>query len=746
MKYKVRNGIGKKQIPRGMRALRSVFFLLLTSYFLLQELPASAQQPNNPSPNPDCGGPSITSTPTNAGMLFMLCFEENIDPYFESTYSSGSYTEIYFSSLGQTDTVTITCNRYPDMNKVFFLPPNSSMSYDVSDDTLHESLGLIDTMHDLWVVSDETIDNRVVQVQATSPIVCYGLDYKRYSADAFCALPEEYSGTEYSILSYPSSTEGVEGNSTSSQFAVAAFQDNTIVTITPAALTLNRSAGGIPETFTLQKGQCVQIQADTLGVKSPIPHLDLTGSTVRANNPVAVYGGHVETEIPDGYYRPSDQYVTRDMLLETMPPTSTWGQNFVLDAVVLDSTGAIGPDGDLMRVLAIDSNTVVFVNGKPWDTLISKRNPKFSDTLSITGPTLVSSSEPLLVGEFEHSAYTYAGNGDPFLAIVPPVDQTNDSYTFSLASDTNFRYQSVTIVADTNCQRSITLDGNLIPAGKFTLVPGVANGRTFSICEYGLPQGTHTISTPAPPEQGFTILAYGLGFANAYGYAAGELLIPKRAIRIDYPPQSIGLGHSNTLSFHNTAYQPAYLDSAIFIPGNPNATAFDIHVEENVGLDIGRVDVGGMGQIHLVSDHPLSDPVSGTVKIYSHLPSYFNIEPAESTFTLYPNAAADVDIAAGIVLIAKAAPNPFSSFTTINFSVPESVGSMSDHAGNAADITMILYDELGRVVQHIASSEFSPGSYSIRIERHGLANGVYVCEISSNKLNLRERIPLIAGE
>jgi hypothetical protein len=59
---------------------------------------------------------------------------------------------------------------------------------------------------------------------------------------------------------------------------------------------------------------------------------------------------------------------------------------------------------------------------------------------------------------------------------------------------------------------------------------------------------------------------------------------------------------------------------------------------------------------------------------------------------------------------------------------------------------MTLYDELGRVVQHVASSEFSAGPYSVRIERRGLANGVYVCEITSNKLNLHERIPIVAGE
>ncbi len=70
-------------------------------------------------------------------------------------------------------------------------------------------------------------------------------------------------------MSYGSSSGEIEGGAASGEFAVAAFQDNTIVTITPTALTVNGSAGGIPEVFTLQQGQCVQIQADTQGPTNP---------------------------------------------------------------------------------------------------------------------------------------------------------------------------------------------------------------------------------------------------------------------------------------------------------------------------------------------------------------------------------------------------------------------------------------------------------------------------------------------
>ncbi len=724
-------------VPFGYMPLASLAMLaMLVAWFVTAPSTAHAQQLRNPVPDTqcECGGGATVPAPTNAGTDFMLCFEENVDAnYFDNNLPA--YDEIYIASLGSIDTVTITCKAYPSMNKVFILQPNSSMSYDVSDDTLNEGLGVVDTMHNLWIVSDEQPDNTVVQVQSTGSIVCYGMDYKQESADAFCAIAKESAATDYEIMSYPNS-EGVQGGEgpTSSQFAVAAFYDNTTVTITPSVPTLGGHPAGVPFTIPLQQGQCVQVQTDP-----NVAGLDLTGSIVSSDHPVTAYGSHVRTDVPLG--APSN--FSRDMLLETMPPTSTWGQAFVLDAVQTDASGGINPYGDLLRVLALDSNTVVTLNGNPWVTLGSATHPSLiADTL-ITGPTLVTSTlpnTPLLVAELEHSDYASGDFGDPFLAIVPPVDQTYNNYTFFLpsipSSPDNFQLQSVIIAADTSCLSSITLDGKPIPAAAFTSVPGSVNGQKFSILEdQQTATGAHTISTSFQAQQGFTILAYGVGDEVSYGYTAGSLLAPKRALRIDYPPVTQGPVHPNFLNFRNTAYQPAYLDSAVFVPDYFKNDGYGIHVEEDVASDIGRLDIGASAQIHLVSNIGLMAPVSGTVKIYCHLPSYLLAEPATMHFTLYPDAASDVSQQGQLALGVTATPNPFSASTTINFTVPQT-----------GDITMTLYDELGRVVQHVASGQYSPGSYSIRIDRQGLADGVYICEISSTQLNIHTRIPIVAGE
>ena len=716
--------ISRSRIPLRLPINRAHFLPLL---FSIAAIVASGSMGFLGNARADCGGSPSSTQPTNAGTEFLLCFEQNIDNSIPTTDADG-YLEIYIATQADTATVTITSRRYPNLDRTFFMQANSSLSYRISDSTLQEGLGVTDTMRDLWITSDEIADNRVVMVQSTSSIVCYGLDYKAESADAFCALPINSAGTDYRVMSYPNSFNLTGNPNEPSQFAVAAFNDNTTVTITPSAATVGGHAAGTPFTVTLQKGQCVQVQTDPT-----VEGLDLTGSMVSADNSIVVYGSHARTEAPSGFRFP-DGFASRDMLLESMPPTSDWGFNFVLDAIAIGD-GTFNSDGDEVRVLALKANTLVSINGQPWVTLSSNG---FSDTV-IHGPMMIQSSAPLLVGEYAHTDVTENGGvGDPFLAIVPPVDQTYNNFTFFLPSNTGvFTYQSVIIATDTTSQGSISVDGRLLPRTLFTPVPGAVGNRYFSVLEYSLPAGAHTISTPMPEGSGFTILGYGLGDVVSYGYTAGSLLVPKRAIEIQPPPEAMGGRHTNTLWFRNTAYEATYLDSAVFVPDNPRLNYFGVHVQENVAGDIGRLGVGASAHIHLVPTIPLDLPVSGTVKIYSHMPDFCYsapIEDAEAPFTLFPGATDAVGTPDALRLTVTATPNPFSAYTTINFSVPES-----------GDITVTLYDELGRAVQHVTSGEFSPGPYSVRIERRGLADGFYTCVIYSQKLNINERVPIVAG-
>lgn len=703
---------------------RNLFLLAISSVlFILAGLRTSARA--------ECGGNSSQNAPTNSGTEFLICFEQNIDnsPTIDVP-NGGGYLEIYVATLSDSATVTFTSRRYPTLDKVVTLPGHSSYIYRISDSTVQAGLGITDTMNDLWMTSTETPDNRVVMVQSSANVVCYAMDYRYESADAVCALPANDAGTDYRVMSFQNSVDASDGPNMPSEFAVAAFVDSTVVTITPACATAGGHAAGLPFTIVLQKGQGVQVQTD-----GTVPGLDLTGSQISANHPIVVYGGHSRTEIPHNWERsgPGGGFASRDNLLEAMPPTSDWGTAFVLDAIANDNAGNFGPDGDLVRVLALNANTSVMVNGQPWTTLGANQ---FADTM-IHGPMMIQSTSGVLVGEYMHSQYSTNGDGDPFLAIVPPVSQTFNDYTFMVPSNQAFSIQYVVIATDVTSQGSISLDGTTLPSAAFTAVPGAIGNQHFSILEDNLSgsQTVHTISTMMPAGNGFTILGYGLGDVVSYGYTAGSLLVPQRTIGIDPPPQAMGGQHGNWLDFRNTSFQPAYLDSAVFTAND--GSNYGIHTQENIAYDIGTLNVGQGARIHLVSTAPLQEPVRGTVKIYAHTPDYVGLEPGSIPFTLYPDASSSVtpNAAGTLAVTAYASPNPFEGFTNLHFSIPSS-----------GDVTLTLYDELGRVVQHVSSGDLSSGAYSVRLERRGLAAGIYTCEIVSHKLNIDERVPIVAGE
>ena len=67
-------------------------------------------------------------------------------------------------------------------------------------------------------------------------------------------------------------------------------------------------------------------------------------------------------------------------------------------------------------------------------------------------------------------------------------------------------------------------------------------------------------------------------------------------------------------------------------------------------------------------------------------------------------------------------PNPFSTETAINFSLPE-----------PASVNLTIYDVLGRKVKELVDDEYSPGQHTIRIENGYLSSGMYVYKLVANE-------------
>lgn len=624
-----------------------------------------------------CGEGGYTGGATNAGTKFLLVFMENID----ATSAPNQYQDIYLASMGDVDTVTISCREFPSFRKTVVLQPNKSQSYRISNDI------------DALVNSSETINSKAILVLSTAPIICYGMNHKQYSADAWLALPVQVAGKEYRIMSYTNSafpTFGAEP----SEFAIAAFEDNTQIDITPADRTQNGVAAHSLIHIKLDSGECYQVIAD-----GSLTSGDLTGSSITADKPIAVFGGHVRAEVPYGYVLPDGSSETsRDHLTEQMPSVDRWGQGWLTTRI-----SELGLP-DLVRVLALNDNTQLKFNGAPWRTLPANG---YVDTM-ISGPVSIEATGPCLVAQFAHTTTTQLGTGDPYMAIVPSIDQAFNDFTFFISTDAQYTEHHIMLAVDDAAKSSVIMDGNPINP---TYTSFTANGRQFDVAIVDVTSGVHRLTTGPDEQKGAILVGYGYGPADSYGYSAGSLLKPKQGI----VAKKTTIGNIATaqqiVSLRNVANAKIWLDSVVLLVDGKQSDK--VKFTERVWQDLDHVDVNSQQLLHIDASK-LDKPVLCTMRVYDHIYShdycdnkYF--EPTEIEFYAYPAAAASV--------------LPTNDAGNAEMSLYPNPAGRTVHVSCVLPFTSyIVRNALGA---EVASGLTASSDKSIDVDLHSLAAGTY---------------------
>ncbi len=453
-----------------------------------------------------------------SGKEFLVCFMQNESPTYDGTPTR--YQDISFASVSDPTTVTITCRAVPKWKKVISIPAQGSTVYRLSTDSMISS-----TMGDAILETDELIDSVVFRVVSTAPIVCLGMSNKTFTADAFFALPRESALNEYIVMSYANSEVA---QAMPSEFCVASFDDNDTVTIIPSAVTALGNPVDTPLKYVLNAGECIQIQTDP-----NIPLLDLTGSIVRSTKPVVVYGGSARTEVPTGFSMNGG--TSRDHLAEAIPPVAAWGKFFAAK-----NTGR--PLGDLIRVVASVNNTVIKINGQIWGAPLTAGG--FRDTMIIFSDIVaddtygVEASNPILIGLIGHSGDQNTKIGDPFLAMIMPLERTGNFSIFFITQDGSYdpNQEFVTIVTEQSGKDKITIDDVKVPSWVFTDISTPLNGKLYSSGTLTQTPGVHRIASENTTDNGFTAMAYGFGPDIGYGYCVGSA--PKPVINFTRLPVS----------------------------------------------------------------------------------------------------------------------------------------------------------------------------------------------------------------
>lgn len=376
--------------------------------------------------------------------------------------------------------------------------------------------------------NSERVDSTALHIWSTKDISLFATNYKRATFDATNVLPSASLQNEYIIQTYTPSDH--EGSSQGSHFAIVAVEDSTVVTYILSAHSKDHLKGDTVTTPALKAGQVWYVWTG----QGENDAYDLSGTRISSNKKIAVFQGCPHTNIP---YKTKE----RDHIFSQAMPIQYWGNTFVL-------TSSGSRKRDFVRIMALNDETTVYINGDSVYTFDFANNPKQywefefgdkdvkggdkekeSDLTPRPAPDIIgdscyiTTSCPCAVHLFMASRQwdgNKSNNGDPAMLWVNPIEQQIDKVTFATYDSSNGTSSHyVNIVTDH--PGSMYHHDTLMNVNAFKQV---STSPYYYIQYYlGSKAASHTIRC-----EGGKFIAHVYGFTanESYGYSAGGATVP----------------------------------------------------------------------------------------------------------------------------------------------------------------------------------------------------------------------------
>ena len=349
----------------------------------------------------------------------------------------------------------------------------------------------IPSMYHVYTSSER---DKGIQVTAEnqSKIVVYGVNYERFTTDAFLALPCHHLPVEFYEYFGVSYTEF--NNAAYNYFLIVGCEDDTTVQIGSDVVQLNRM-----ETYYWQSTM-------------------VTGRNVLSNKPLSVFVGARCAFVPT-------THGACDHLTAQVPPTVTWGTKFLTASLAGRSSG------DLYRMVASQASTTVTVNCNTFTNTQRYNLVQPGSWKEFTTPDMsycsITSDKPLLVVQFA-LGYAIDSVGDPFMMIITPIKQYDNSYIVTALSEFSTNYITLYINPEEFEPQQIFVDDASLRCSTWNTI----YGSNAEICGYttyvALTPGDHKIYHRNKSSH-VGVSVYGFNRYNSYGYPGGLKLDPVRS-------------------------------------------------------------------------------------------------------------------------------------------------------------------------------------------------------------------------
>ena len=379
------------------------------------------------------------------------------------------------------------------------------------------------TLSHSFAVVDNTMRDKGVwihAVDASRTLTVHGMIRRGNSADGFVALPcydyQKQNYTYYAVSRHFSSYI--------SQVLLIGCENDTELTITPTQTIEIPSdlVTGSNSSVNLSSGGSYTVTLDRLQTFLLSSTLDLTGSKVDSSKPIAFFSGHECANVPV-------EVAFCDHLVEQLPPTITWGRQFFV-ASSLNKTA-----GEQYKLITSTTTTTVVnycytTNESFSQTFITTRKlngagSSYEFHIAQNMFCSIQASSAILLVQFAIGASREPSEyGDPFMMMIPPVEQYSNNYTF--ATQSGFQNAvTVTVASEFFNSEDIVLNGNSLNSANWTEI----YCSTQTVCGYGtrmfISVGRNFIYHRDPTARIGTFV-YGFLRGRSYGYPAGMQLAP----------------------------------------------------------------------------------------------------------------------------------------------------------------------------------------------------------------------------
>lgn len=417
----------------------------------------------------------------------------------------------------------------------------------IADQTIQPLDSAVLTFPTTPMINQNGVSSNIYVIRSSKPVIATqfaplnnpGIGSE--TSDASLLLPTNAVGKEYIVVGWPSLQPG------GTWVDIVALSQNTTVSVTsPVPLSGGASgnvAANATNSFVIPANSVLHL-SENRGLFDGGTR-DLSGVTIVADQPVAVYTGATIINVPDGpvttsppsgcksngssctnnadcctgvcgYDRFSRSYSCEDSLQagdhveQQLFPVESWGKTYIAAPFFSRITG----DFSMYRVVGGTNGTTVTldppVNGEASFTLNRGQVKKLYSESAFE----LTASQPVMLAQFMIGGQVSSTeDGDPAFLLPPAIEQYRDSYVFLVPGQ--YRRNFVTIVKKTGT--SVTFDGNPVTQA-FIPVSGPSTWE-YTIVD-SLTPGVHRANSTEP----FGIVVHGMDEYISYAFSGGITL------------------------------------------------------------------------------------------------------------------------------------------------------------------------------------------------------------------------------